>query len=204
MRVLIDMDGVLVDLVTPWLAEYNRLYAAALTHADIRDYRFRGVPLRCARSDFFALLGRPGLFRDLPPILGAVDALAELVADGHELAIVTAAPFAFAPDAARDKWHWCEAHLRAAGLRHDFVVTDAKRLVRGDVLVEDSPEQLADFPGRTVGVRWPWNVGAHADAWVSAFAELPGVLRDWSSAPDPPRRADALAASAPCGAERPT
>jgi 5'(3')-deoxyribonucleotidase len=179
-RILVDMDGVLVDLVTPWLADYNRTYGDDLSHEDIGDYSFRGVPLRCSRRDLFALLARPGLFLEAPPFPGAIAAMRRLVDDGHDVAVVTSAPMQVAPDSARQKWLWCGEHLTDAGIPHGFVVTEDKWLVRGDVLVDDAPAQLDRFPSRTIGVRYPWNRESRADAWVASLGEVPDVLRRWT------------------------
>jgi 5'(3')-deoxyribonucleotidase len=90
--VWIDMDGVLVDFSKQVEITINR------TPHLRKEYE--------GRYDHI-----PGIFRNPPPIEGAIEAINKLAESGkYELYIATAAPWGN-PSAAMDKRYWIEEHF---------------------------------------------------------------------------------------------
>lgn len=115
--VYIDMDGVLVDLGK----EFDKFFE---THPHLKK-KFDGCPDHI-----------PGIFRNPPPIEGAIEAVKKLAESGkYELFIATAAPWGN-PDSATDKRYWIENHF--GNLFHKkMFITHRKDLLMGDYLIDD-------------------------------------------------------------------
>lgn len=155
-RVLVDMDGVLVDLFPSWIHDYSMASEQVLFPEDITAYElgdiiedqetlytqldFEGVPPKLGAKAFGALLDRPDL---------DVYVVSYAHADnrhGH-----------------RQKLDWLAHYF--PNLDPDRVIfTRHKELVRGDVLIEDNPGNIerwlaANPEGRVGLVTAPYNEG---------------------------------------------
>ena len=90
--VYIDMDGVLVDLGS----EMNKWFE---NHPHLVE-KFKNCPDHI-----------PGIFRNPPPIEGAIEAVKKLAESGkYELFIATSAPWGN-PQSLTDKRYWIENHF---------------------------------------------------------------------------------------------
>jgi 5'(3')-deoxyribonucleotidase len=135
--VYIDMDGVLVDLER----EFNDWFEA---HPHLRE-RYNDNPDHIA-----------GIFRNPPPIEGAIEAVKKLAESGkYELFIATAAPWGN-PDSSTDKRYWIEKHF--GNLFHKkMFVTHRKDLLMGDYLIDDRIKNGAgDFCGELLRFGWSY------------------------------------------------
>jgi len=134
LKVLWDLDGVLVDLLPYWLEVYAALGGEPVRAEAVRDYNFRTqvnnpALLRTALQHGLVL-------RHAPPMLDVQDMI-ELV-QSWDSVFVTYVP-ADCPGGYAENIGWLEDYNLASVPR---VFTGEKHLVRGDVLVEDSPENL--------------------------------------------------------------
>ena len=157
-KILIDMDGILVDLCTKWLEVYNEEYGDSLTQGDFTawDWRVDAKP----GSDPHSIIKRPGFFDDLPPLPGAVDGFKELYRSHHDV-IVASSPAG--PDSARAKMEWCEKYLGVG--KEDVSLTYHKSWFAGscDVIVDDKPETLREWSHRgkdAYTIAYPFNAKA--------------------------------------------
>jgi 5'(3')-deoxyribonucleotidase len=135
--VYIDMDGVLVDLGK----EFDKFFA---NNPHLRE-KFKGCPDHI-----------PGIFRDPPPIEGAIEAVKKLAESGkYELFIATAAPWGN-PDSATDKRYWIEKHFGRLFHKKMFV-THRKDLLMGDYLIDDRTKNGAgEFKGELLRFGWAY------------------------------------------------
>jgi 5'-nucleotidase len=153
-RLLIDMDSVIVDLMTTWHAMYNRdydddLHVGKLLCWDTAKY----VKQECGER-IYEYLDRPGLFRSLPPIPGAIETLKRL-SQVYEIVIVTSSR----KEAFRDKEEWVTEHLPFIGPRN-LIFAHRKELIMGDLLFDDAPHNLEAFmaTGRiAIAMDYPYN-----------------------------------------------
>jgi len=153
-RLLIDMDGVLCDLVKKWFTVYNEEHRDTLVPDQMEQW---GPHLYAKKGKLiYRYLSKPGFFLDLEPIAGAIEGVRQLLDWGHEVVVVTAARHGH-----RDKLDWVDKHLPFLGYRH-VVFAHRKELVRGDVLFDDAPHNLAAFApyGLPVAMAYKYNVGA--------------------------------------------
>ena len=135
--VYIDMDGVLVDLGK----EFDKWFEL---HPHLKE-RYKDNPDHIH-----------GIFRNPPPIEGAIEAVKKLHESGkYELLIATAAPWGN-PESATDKRFWIEKHFGNIFHKKMFV-THRKDLLLGDYLIDDRIKNGAgDFGGELLRFGWAY------------------------------------------------
>jgi len=139
MRILVDMDGVLVDYEQGFLDEWKKQHPEkafvpiekkkSFYHEDVypEEYKefVRAIPLT------------PHFYRNLKPIPGAIEAIKEIADSGHEVFICTS-PSVTNNTCVQNKFEWVEEHL-GKEWKHKIVLTKDKTVVNGDVLIDDKP-----------------------------------------------------------------
>lgn len=124
----IDMDGVLVN--------FNGHVEETISKNEFFKNEYKG------RYDHI-----PGIFRNPPPIEGAIEAVKKLAeSNQYELYIATAAPWGN-PMAAMDKRFWIEEHFGRL-FHKKMAITHLKHMLKGDYLIDDRTANGAgDFEG---------------------------------------------------------
>jgi 5'(3')-deoxyribonucleotidase len=153
MRIFLDMDGVIVDLMSGWMPYLNNITAKNIKVEDVNIWGIEkvfGVPFSKARKP----LHRPQFWQDLLPYPGAVEFVKELHDRGHEVYIATS-PFP-SDNCMWGKKEWVENHLPFLPSSCLCILHD-KFLLRGDMMVDDKPENLIKFEGLRVLFSQPWN-----------------------------------------------
>lgn len=171
MRILLDIDGVCADFITPCLAAITVHTGKQFDPTAIDDWDIMKA-LHIAADDAAAIyrsMQVPGLCRSMPVYPGAVEGVQRLRAHGDVWAVT--APFG-GPHwmHERDQWLVEELGFRKADILH--VRSDAKHAIKGDVLVEDKTSTLvrwqAHHPtGRGVLFQRRYN---ERDGWPGAAA----------------------------------
>lgn len=135
--ILIDMDGVLVDLG----AEFEK-YFKVFPHL---KEKYENCPDHI-----------PGIFRDPKPYDGAIEAIKKLSESGkYELFIATASPWGN-PYASTDKRYWIEKHFGQLFHKKMFI-THRKDLLIGDYLIDDRlANGASDFKGKHIHFGWDY------------------------------------------------
>ena len=135
LTILVDMDGIIVDLLTPWLTRINNCCGQILTKDDITTWHMPEV--KCPHV--FKFLDE-SLFLNAPAIPYAIQTL-KTWADTHDVLLLTApAPD---PKTASAKLVWVQNHLGWG--RERVILTSRKELVFGDVLIDDKPSTLLEY-----------------------------------------------------------
>jgi len=139
MIILVDQDGVLADYEQGMLNRFRELYP---------DEPF--VPLE-QRTTFYVegdypeklkpgirtITKEKGFYRNLPPMAGALEALAGLQ-EQHEVFICTS-PLSAYQNCVLEKFEWVDEYLGPEWIRRLRIEKD-KTLTMGDILIDDRPE----------------------------------------------------------------
>jgi len=167
LTILLDIDGVLADFCTAYLAVLNRQTGRRHVPADVTTWQFHdSVASKLEDHNVWAEAGRRGFCRDLAAYPGADDFLARLRIYGRVVAVTAPASTAYW---ASERTDW----LRCRGFAtKDIVLAHDKTLVQGDILIDDSAANVRAYaqahPDREVALLdRPWNQ-AEPGSWVNS------------------------------------
>lgn len=153
MRILLDMDGVVVDFMGPWLEMYNHLTNEGVELDQIKSMKTRkwvGDPMTLMR-----IKDSVGFVRNLPPKDGAIDGVKELIKLGHEIVFVSNGTNC--PTSGHEKRDWLKYHFHKEWQYAPLVLTYHKHLVRGDCLLDDNPKNLEKLHSSTTPLLWHYS-----------------------------------------------
>jgi 5'(3')-deoxyribonucleotidase len=169
-RLIVDMDGVLADI-------YSQMFAS-----DARDLGRRKSPAEVAgRAEHVAFprladyLKTPGFFREAPVMPGSRETLEWLNA-AYEVFVVSAATEF--PQSLAEKQAWLQEHFPFITWQQ-LVLCGSKRVVQGDIMIDDHFKNLDGFGGRTLLFTQPHNQAADSRGHerVDSWAEISTRLR---------------------------
>lgn len=135
LRIGVDLDSVVYEIIYPWVDKYNRVYGDNMKHEEFDDwdFAFTKKKIKCTPENFFWFSQHADVQWEAPLIRGAREALSQLQADGHLVCFVTSAKRGVIP-------------IKVAKLTMDFPDLDAelhftkeKWHVHTDVLIDDNP-----------------------------------------------------------------
>jgi 5'(3')-deoxyribonucleotidase len=183
MRILVDMDGIVVDLFESWFDAYAKLsnYKKQIQLSDVTTWGFEHLK-QVERRKLLGLLARFNVFWNAGPLPGAVEGLGRLVDAGHEVLLVTDAPTS---GAAKGKYEWVGCFLGKHGFTpQHLVMTAHKHLVIGDVLIDDKPSTIGTFVATGRGIwtiRYPYNVDACKLPGVEVMGDYTDTATAWEN-----------------------
>lgn len=138
-RILVDQDGVLANYVRGHLEAIRREFPelAMIDESEISEFDTDAHFPKAYRSRIEALSLRKGFFLGLQPIEGAIDAMKDMLASGHDVRICTA-PKKIFDHCVAEKFAWVKYHLGQKWTER-IILTRDKTLVHGDYLIDDKP-----------------------------------------------------------------
>ena len=135
--VLVDMDEVLVDLLSAWCAQYHQLGGELLAPACFKHYGWEDQV--GDKKLFLQVLKSGGMFYSAKPRSGALEGFKALCRD-FDTFVVTKV-MSNAGRTYDGKLHWMWRHFPAFD-RGRIIFTGHKHLVHGDWLIDDSVANL--------------------------------------------------------------
>ncbi len=179
LRLGIDLDGVVADFNSGWMALHNNEFGGSLNADMVTSWddlhRLGGFD---DMDGFWAWARgnehRPSIFRHLELLPGALDTLQALDAEGHHIVIVSTKP----DWAVHETLHWLADNRIPTREVH---LTFTKHDVECDVYLDDAPVVLPDLvahrPGALVArfVR-PWNIAVNGAVDVHDWTEFHAMV----------------------------
>lgn len=171
---LVDMDSVIVDLMTEWFQRYNEEHGDDLSVERLQCWQTeKYVKAECGKK-IYDYLDAPGLFRELSPLPDAVEVL-ERLAKRYDILIVTSSrTYAYT-----EKEQWVNEHLPFIGSAN-LIFAHRKDMIVGDLLFDDAPHNLTAFraSGRlAVAMDYPYNRSIDVPR-VSGWLEFESLLAE--------------------------
>ncbi len=145
MRLVIDMDEVIVDFITPLINKYNELYLNNLTINDIKEWKLDPDLIKIYKNT-------PEFFLSLPPLKDAIESL-EILKKEHEIIIATNP--SNSGNIAQQKIVWIKQNLPE--FIDNLCLLSRKDLLQGDIIIDDYINNVAFFNGYGIIVNKPWN-----------------------------------------------
>jgi 5'-nucleotidase len=159
-RILVDMDSILADILTPWCHYLNEVHGESMTIDKVVSWNMHENAPK-AGLQAYDILKVEGFFRNLHVIPGAVEGVKSFVDAGHDVFVVTAAE---TPTSFKEKAEWFHEHFPFLGKRR-LVLMHEKHLLSGDVLIDDGPHNAeayrAAHPKAYIASLWyPYHLAA--------------------------------------------
>lgn len=183
MRIVLDVDGVLADFSGHVLRTLQRKGYQVPDHAT--EWRFiDALPAR-AQPVARTFLKSSKWWRGIPPMAGATRAVKQFRAMGHQV-VFASADYASCPGWTEARRNWLIEHVGAQ--KCDLVVAARKELVRGDLYVDDKPENVQAIIGEHAQREWtpgvwlfahPYNRDHGLEAGPSP-GQLTGEIDRWT------------------------
>lgn len=175
MRILIDMDETIVDMLNPLIKKYNKLHDTRVSFDDIKDYDLSKVMPEGVSN----LYNTPGFFLKLQAYKDAVDVIKRLNKK-HEIIIAT---FVDSITAVIDKYLWIETYMPFLDIKQ-VNIGRHKYLLKADLLIDDNPEFLEKFllynpKGHAIRIIRPYNYLLHNSPFFCTSRCLNGRTDYW-------------------------
>lgn len=138
MTVLVDMDDVIEKLVDGWVDYNNEKFGTDVKPEDVKDWNMSLAFPTLTREQVYAAEMDESLWDRVKPMPGADEALRSLIADGHDVYIVTATRY----ETLRAKMDKVLFRYFPYLSWNNVIITSNKHLIRGDVLIDDGPHNL--------------------------------------------------------------
>ena len=137
LRILVDIDEVLNNLLEGWVAYLNERYNTAANAQDLTAWDLTELYPSLTCGEVNAPLYEDALWKTLEPKAESVEYLKRMIDDGHDVYIVTASVY----QTISVKMDWLFFHYPY--LTWDNVImTRRKQLIRADVLIDDGIHNL--------------------------------------------------------------
>jgi 5'(3')-deoxyribonucleotidase len=159
--ILVDCDGCLTDHNRVFLSRVNAAFGTSYAYEDISEFDYEKCIGKEAAAYLYQMWHSDDLYDDTEPEPGALEAL-EKMRELRRVVVVTS-PMA---GHVRSKYRWLRRYFE----RDDIYIGTDKTLIKGCVLVDDGPHNLAAFPGPAIVYDRPWN---------RKVREIPRAM-DWS------------------------
>jgi len=183
LTIILDVDGVVADLMTPWLNEYNKDYGDTLNVSDIQSWNAHSYTKPECGTKFYNYIEDPTLYDVvLPTSPDVLEFVSQIKKEGHRVIYVTTSTLG--SSGAKYKWLKKWSFLDSM---NDYVEATDKNLIKADILVDDKYENAQRWylsGGLPVLFRQPWNEWAdvpyyHTNNWdviLQAVLISSGVL----------------------------
>lgn len=141
LTVLVDLDAIVIDLLRPWIAFYNKTHDDTVTIDDVTTYKLESHTKKLKKvRDLYKFFEDHSNYMGCPVLPGASEGLLKLNNAGHDVIIATAT----SGSTANIKWHL--AKKAAPWLHADNVMVGARKdKLHGDVLIDDAPKNIVRY-----------------------------------------------------------
>lgn len=140
MRILIDMDDTIENLGEAWVHLLNKKYGTEVNWLDIRKWDMQLSFPTLTEKQIYEVLNEESLWDTVTVKEGAAARIQELMEQGHEVFIVTSSWYTtIVPKVER-----CLFKYLPFLSWHQVIVTSHKYLIKGDILVDDNPENFVN------------------------------------------------------------
>lgn len=143
MRIFVDMDEVLVELLDEWLVRLNSISKYHREPEDIVDWDIKLAYPDLTPAELYGPLYCESMWKNIKPVKNAYKYLKQLVDDGHEIYIATSSY----PNSFFIKTEYCLLKHFDFLTPKNLICIHDKYLLDGDVLFDDYHENLHNFKG---------------------------------------------------------
>lgn len=184
MRIAIDVDDVVLNLMDSWLDRYNKIKGTSFQKHQMKDWDLVKNGLEPEVYNILRVSG-DDIYWNATPVDGVHSAIRLIEQAGYEIIYVTSA-VSGTIDA---KIEALEKHgflKKSKSIDDRLIVAGRKYLVDADILIDDKPENIIKWPYPRKGILFnqPWNENimllperaVRCDGWREVLEHL-GLVR---------------------------
>ena len=172
MTILVDMDDTMEQLLQAWVAGVNARYGTHAAYGDVTDWDVSKTFPGLTREQVYAIPMEPGFWRTVQPVPGAAETLRRLQEKGHDVYVVTAAQY----ETLNEKMEGLLFKYFPFIPWEKVIVTLNKKMIRGDVMIDDGVHNLEGGDYIKLLMTAPHNItydaAAHGMIRVNNWAEI--------------------------------
>lgn len=192
LTILVDCDNVLEDLVAIWIDYLNKEHGTNIQPEDITEWDVTKFFPSLSRNQVYAPLHKKSLWEEIEPLPLAVEYLKKLIDDGHKVVILTSSH----PDTVSMKINKFLLKRFPYLSFKDVIISSQKQLVKGDILIDDAPQNLEG--GSYLGILFnaphnrSYNAEGHGFIRARDWFDIYRIVSEYSSR-DEKKRSDNMA-----------
>jgi 5'-nucleotidase len=179
-KIMLDVDGVILDTQSSWLELYNADYNDKLTNADIVGWDLVPFVKPECGNRIYDYLDYPHFYDRTQAIKGSVKGVATLREMGYDVKFVSAG---FYPTKIQRlyvlgflvNFPYGDGRWQTST---DAILANDKSWVNGDLLVDDRPKNLIDFHSGGILFDQPWNQEHKGHHRVFNWIELVDLIKE--------------------------
>lgn len=158
MIIVCDIDSVLNNLMEKTLEFYNSRNGKSIQLSDLTAYNFFDCLQHDDAQGIVSLFKEKKLWDSLKPLSGSQSALKQLIKNGHQIYLATAT------DPINFSWKidWLKQYFSFIPPDNVIRIMD-KGLLKCDVLIDDSLDNLTSVFCERVTLDYPWNRSTSKD-----------------------------------------
>jgi len=176
LRILVDLDDVLNNLLECWVKLLNQRYYLNAKAEDSRVWNVQGIFPTLTKEEVYRIIYEEEVWGMISPRATSVETLKTMMDDGHDVLIVTASVYETLPL----KMDWLFATFPFLEWKN-VIVTRRKQLIKGDVLIDDGIHNLEGGSYFKILMDAPYNQDYNAKEngmiRVNNLEEAYGVIR---------------------------
>lgn len=151
MRILIDMDEVMINTVSCWVKALNNKFGTNVKFEDITDWDMAKAFPDLSENDIWSVFNVE-FWANVEPITGSCSAIEYLIKKGHNIYVVTAAY----PDSLSYRYMILKMYYPFIPIEN-VIICHKKQLVDADVLIDDGIHNIEGGKYKTILFNKPWN-----------------------------------------------
>lgn len=136
MRIIIDLDDTIHDLVNPWTEELSRKYG--VPKVTVKEWDICAHYPTLTKQQIFSPLSDPNFWKMVKPRPGAIENIRKMIADGDDVIICTATNFL----SAHFKFQSTIFSYFPDFNRNNIIIAHRKDLINGDIIIDDGPHNM--------------------------------------------------------------
>lgn len=176
MIILTDADGVLENLTHVWVELLNETYGRDVKYDDIREWDMCKAFPGLTREQVYGMELEDEIYNRMRPIEGAAEVLKKVIDAGHQLYVVTDTPYQIF----KQKMDKVIFKYYPFLTWKNIIVTSNKKIIKGDVMIDDGIHNLEGADYEKILVSAPYNEYYDAEGngmhRVHSWNEIENVL----------------------------
>ena len=160
MIILTDADGVLENLTHVWVELLNEKYGYSVKYEDVKEWDMCKSYPGLTREEVYGMELNDELYDRMGPMEGGPECIRKLIEKGHEVYVVTNTPY----QVIKSKMEKVIFKYYPFLTWKNVIVASNKKLIKGDVLIDDGIHNLMGGDYKKILFTAPYNEDFDAKA----------------------------------------